>query len=677
LARKLHDHEFDLDDTPVRLTPAIGFVETTAGVAVDELEDRAWDAVAYQANQRDMHPTKWVAAMSGPSSAPTRLGRALERYRTTLQVAAQQLVAVALPFLTYWMLDTAGFDITGVVYLALVVALGVTATMIWGESHTALAPTEPPPPPPGTPPRASAIIAAYLPNEAATVVETVAAFLAQDYPHLQVILAYNTPTRLEVEDELRAIAATDPRFLPLRVDGSVSKAQNVNAALAHVTGEFVGLFDADHHPTPGSFHRAWRWIAGGAGVVQGHCVIRNGDTNLVTRLVAVEFEAIYAVSHPGRARLHGFGVFGGSNGYWRTDLLRRTRMRGAMLTEDIDSSMRVVQSGETIISDPDLISTELAPDTPGALWNQRLRWAQGWSQVSLRHLATMVRRLPRARQRLGAAYLLGWREVYPWVSLQMFPLLAYWWFKGEPAVDWFVPIFVFTTLVTLSAGPLQVWYAWRLAHPSVKERRGWFVLFLVVSLLIYTELKNVVARTAHVKELMRERKWKVTPRTGSVAFDAEAAQTPLESAAIAEPATTEPTPAVAAAAIAEADAPARAPRPRRRVPRTRRHGLPSVRRTAPYDHEQEAAASSIYDHEREHDAGPTRPPTRPPATTRAADAPRPNVLASGRPYEPDFLQQLVGTAHRHLDLDVGDPRDDEQDPTTVDSPPVRTPVGRR
>ena len=89
-----------------------------------------------------------------------------------------------------------------------------------------------------------------------------------------------------------------PWLVPLRVQGSISKAQNVNAALAHVGGEFVGLFDADHHPS--FVPRAWRWLAGGAGVVQGHCVIRNGEHQpSATCLVATEFEAIYAVAHPG------------------------------------------------------------------------------------------------------------------------------------------------------------------------------------------------------------------------------------------------------------------------------------------------------------------------------------------------------------------------------------------
>ena len=521
LVRKIYEREFEIAGKPVKLTPVIGYTETVADATLGDYEDRAWDASMFESDQLDLHPTRWVSAMSGKSTSSSRLMRGFERIRTPFQVISQQLAAMVLPFLVYLALGKVGVDITGVVYISIVVALAFTALSIWWESQAAVAPTEPPPAPDGEPPLASAIIAAYLPNEAGTVLETVEAFLQQDYPNLQIILAYNTPRRLEVEDELKAIAARDPRFEPLRVEGSVSKAQNVNAALAHVRGEFVGLFDADHHPGPGSFHRAWRWLAAGAGVVQGHCVIRNGDTNFVTRLVATEFESIYAVSHPGRARVHGFGIFGGSNGYWRTSLLHRTRMRGSMLTEDIDSSMRVVQSGEVIISDPDLVSTELSPDTFGALWNQRLRWAQGWSQVSLRHLIKMMKSAPSLRQKLGVFYLLGWREVYPWISLQIFPLLVYWWYRGEPTVEWFVPIFVFTSILTLSVGPAQSWYAWRLANPEIKKHTRWFVTFFFASMIFYTELKNVIARTAHLKEAMRERKWKVTPRTGSVALDAE------------------------------------------------------------------------------------------------------------------------------------------------------------
>ncbi len=550
LARKIYDHTFSIDGESVALTPIIGFTESTPDATPTELEDRAWDAMAYQAAHLDLHPTRWVEAMSPKPSRPTSLlRRGFERVRTPVQVVSQQLIALGFPLATYVVFDRLGIDITGAVYLVIVIALAITATGIWIESTAALPATVPPEPRQGPLPPATAIIAAYLPNEAGTVIDTIEAFLGLDYPNLEIILAYNTPRTLPVEAELRRMADRDPRFRPMRVEGSASKAQNVNAALAHVRGHFVGLFDADHHPEAGSFQRAWQWIDNGAGVVQGHCVIRNGETNLVTRTVAVEFESIYAVSHPGRARVHGFGIFGGSNGYWRTSLLHRTRMRGSMLTEDIDSSMRVVESGETIISDPDLVSTELAPETLGALWNQRLRWAQGWSQVSIRHLVKMMRAAPTLRQRAGVFYLLGWREVYPWISLQVFPLLTYWWMRGESRTDWFVPIFVATTIFTMSVGPAQTWFAYRLAHPTIKRQHRWFLQYFALSTVFYTEFKNVVGRTAQVKEAMRERKWKVTPRTGSIAVDTGTAEVAEAETAFGEPETgldsvTEPAPAI-------------------------------------------------------------------------------------------------------------------------------------
>jgi hypothetical protein len=135
----------------------------------------------------------------------------------------------------------------------------------------------------------------------------------------------------------------------------------------------------------------------------------------------------------------------------------------------------------------------------------------------------MLRRPGASLQsRLGAFYLLAWREVYPWVSLQMFPLIAFWLIRGEPPMNWFVPIFVATTLFTMTAGPIQVAFAAKLAHPAIKVHRSWFMFSLVGSVFFYTELKNIISRTAQLKELMGERAWKVTPRTGGKAVSAAA-----------------------------------------------------------------------------------------------------------------------------------------------------------
>jgi cellulose synthase/poly-beta-1,6-N-acetylglucosamine synthase-like glycosyltransferase len=196
------------------------------------------------------------------------------------------------------------------------------------------------------------------------------------------------------------MADENPYLDVVRVEGSTSKAQNVNAVLHLARGKITGMFDADHEPRPGSFERAWRWLTDGYDVVHGYCLTRNGDASWLAKMIAVEFESIYVVAHPGRAKLHRFGVFGGSNGYWQTELLHETRMRGSMLTADIDSSMRALERGFHIRSDRNIVSRELGTTTFPQVWNQRMRWAQGWFQVTLVHVnAGWIARCARGNRR--------------------------------------------------------------------------------------------------------------------------------------------------------------------------------------------------------------------------------------------------------------------------------------
>jgi cellulose synthase/poly-beta-1,6-N-acetylglucosamine synthase-like glycosyltransferase len=430
------------------------------------------------------------------------------------QILLATIGSIVLPFVGLVAAYLVGVDLSGPLYWVLVGSLVVTAGSIWAESLAALDPPALPAEPDEPAPRATAVIAAYLPNEADTIMETLDVFLAQEYSgELQVLLAYNTPTPLAVEAELFDLARMHPYLTVIKVEDSSSKAQNVNAALRVANGEIVGIFDADHHPMPGAFERAWRWIADGADVVQGHCVIRNGDESTLAKIVAVEFEQIYSVSHPGRAALHGFGIFGGSNGYWRASTLEQIRLRGSFLTEDIEASMRVLAAGGRIVNDPGLISRELAPETLGSLWKQRMRWAQGWFQVSIRHLGPILASpLLSLRQKIGATYLLGWREVYPWLVMLVWPLMAFLiWRDG--GLDLTSPVFALATLFIATSGPMQTLAAWRLATPDLRRHPKWFLGAAVANLFFYTELKNLIARVAHLKQLRGEHQWVVTPRT--------------------------------------------------------------------------------------------------------------------------------------------------------------------
>jgi hypothetical protein len=120
------------------------------------------------------------------------------------------------------------------------------------------------------------------------------------------------------------------------------------------------------------------------------------------------------------------------------------------------------------------------------------------------------------RQKLGIFNLLLQREVYPWISLQIFPLVAFWIARGD-VLDWFVPIFVATTIFTSTVGPGSVGFAYRQAHPDIKRHKAWFWQYLVFSTLVYTEAKNIIGRVAQLKQAMGETSWRVTPRSADPA----------------------------------------------------------------------------------------------------------------------------------------------------------------
>ena len=398
------------------------------------------------------------------------------------------------------------------------------AAAAWKLNGASATETETPPLPACT-----AIIAAYLPNEQGIILETIGHMLARiDVPdaQFQVILAYNTPEPLEIEAELQEWAARDGRFLPLRVSGSRSKAENVNAALGAATGEIVAVYDADHLPAPDCFRRAWNWIADGADMVQGRCVIRNHDENWLTRTVAVEFDTIYAVSHPGRARLSGTAIFGGSNGYWRRETLTRLEMNPAMLTEDIDVSVRALLDGCRLAHDRAIVSAELAPLQLRHWLNQRKRWAQGWLEVALKHTGALMR---SPHYSLGTKavwfYLLAWREFYPALAIQFFPLVFASALTGIK-IHWFgSPWLIAAAVLNWGCGPFVLLTTCACAPPRTRPGLGrWYWVYALFS-LVYTTLKMTVALVAQVSHCQRDREWVTTPRTKPPTETAEQSRT--------------------------------------------------------------------------------------------------------------------------------------------------------
>jgi hypothetical protein len=103
----------------------------------------------------------------------------------------------------------------------------------------------------------------------------------------------------------------------------------------------------------------------------------------------------------------------------------------------------------------------------------------------------------------------------------VWPLLGFLaWRDG--GIDMTSPIFLLATLFITVSGPLQTLAAWRLATPELRRHPSWFVGAAVANLFFYTELKNLIGRVAHLKQLRGEHQWVVTPRTASSTGSTEA-----------------------------------------------------------------------------------------------------------------------------------------------------------
>lgn len=368
-------------------------------------------------------------------------------------------------------------------------------------------------------PFVSVIVVAYLPNEQDIIEDTLTHWLAQVTPPEQgweIILAYNTPTPLPVESRLRQLACRYPALVLLPVAHSHSKAENLNAALQVVRGEMTCIFDADHYPAADCLGRAWAWLYQGQyDVVQGRNIIRNAQDNWLTQLIAVEFECIYGVSHYGRSLLADTALFGGSNGYWRTAVLRHLGFNQARLTEDIDATVRALLGSYRLVHDPAIVTTELAPDNLQALWLQRQRWSQGWLEVAGQHLGAVLRSpyLDTVQKPCWVFMLLFSQYFYPlvWQVLPMSLAIS----LAQAERNGVIEALNLTMMGLLALSVvLQVVVALGLRPAGSAYTRRHGVLYCLLS-PVYFWLKTLISLVALFNHLCGSRVWHVTTRAKS------------------------------------------------------------------------------------------------------------------------------------------------------------------
>ncbi|MGZ8564167.1 MAG: glycosyltransferase [Candidatus Limnocylindria bacterium] len=227
-------------------------------------------------------------------------------------------------------------------------------------------------------------------NEAPVIGATVTALAGQDYggasPRFDVLVVDDGSS--DGTGDLAAAAA--PAGERVRVvrrdpdDGPRMKAAVLSFAHAEVRGEVIGVVDADARVAPDFLSRvmdAWR-AQPDAAAIQAQRRSYNRERGWLA--AAQDEEGLMDMASQcgrhatdGTAELRGNGMF-----------VRRAALEAVggwnptALTEDLELSTRLVAAGERIALAPQAEVGEEAVITLGALWRQRLRWAEG----SLRRL---------------------------------------------------------------------------------------------------------------------------------------------------------------------------------------------------------------------------------------------------------------------------------------------------
>jgi len=244
-------------------------------------------------------------------------------------------------------------------------------------------------------PRVAVFIPCYMPNEAPIILETLEVMTSAEYDgQLDFYVVYNTPHDMEIEKELAKLKSLNGRKVHCqRVPGSTSKADNLEYGLLHYTekGSICVLFDADHHPRKNTIRGLVAVLLQTPDVVavQGAVLIERGGPWVMRRLLdGMEFTS-WSMYAPGFSELVGSAYFGGGNAAWRVEPLHALGFDHDMLTEDIDVSIRTLAAGHKMVNAPFLQVGEMCPGSLGSLYKQRLRWAMGWEQVTMRRIAAL------------------------------------------------------------------------------------------------------------------------------------------------------------------------------------------------------------------------------------------------------------------------------------------------
>jgi hypothetical protein len=250
---------------------------------------------------------------------------------------------------------------------------------------------KPPAPPPlaeGSLPTVTVLLPLF--REAPVLPDLAAALARLDYPaHLTEVIVLLEACDAETVAAVRAHAPAGWRTVVVPPGSPQTKPRACNVGLALASGDVVVVFDGEDRPDPGQARLAAAALAADPrlAVVQARlgCDHAGPGAPVVTRLWAMEYQALFGAVLPLLSRLGLPFLLGGTSNWFRADALRAAGGWDAHnVTEDADLGVRLARLGWRS-GTVDSTTWEEAPLRAGAWLRQRARWFKGFAVTAIVH----------------------------------------------------------------------------------------------------------------------------------------------------------------------------------------------------------------------------------------------------------------------------------------------------
>ena len=230
-------------------------------------------------------------------------------------------------------------------------------------------------------------------------------------------------------EEMKALAAELGATYLTREKNVSAKAGNLNAALAHTSGDLIAVFDADHAPTHDFLQETIGHFAEDPRLflVQTPHFFLNPDPiekNLSTwARMPSENEMFYSVIQRGLDRWNAAFFCGSAAVLRRTALEEAGGFSGVSITEDCETALDLHSRGWTSRFVDKPMIAGLQPETLVQFIGQRSRWCRGMVQILMMKNPLLKGGLSMAQRVAYLSSSLFWLFPLPRLAFVVAPLL--------------------------------------------------------------------------------------------------------------------------------------------------------------------------------------------------------------------------------------------------------------